>query len=794
MNFPTLIFAAALLTGTVAAQTPPANYAFDNDAVHVIRLQFKQPDWFQEMTRNYDGVNGSEESVYLDASLEWGPHKFDSVGVRFKGNSSYRGAPRKKPFRIKTNEFVKGQKINGIGAFNLNNGWNDPSMVREKLYFEMAEKLGLRAARQNFAALYINGEYWGLYGLGEVVNSDFLQNYFTKGQDTGNLYKGNIGATFAYLGADKSSYTSVWEKQTNEEADDWTDLIELCRALNETPDAELKAKLESLIDIDSVLTAMALDNATVNLDNYVGMAQNFNIYRRPSDNRWVWIPWDASLAFGAFSQGNLGNVSQLALDYLPQAGGLPGGGLPGGRNNARPLLTKLWSIPEYKERYLQIYRRLTETVYLPESIGTRAQTLQAMIRPWLEADTQKLSTLAAFDASLTQPLTTGGFPGFPGPGGPGGPGGAQPGIRTLLDARAAWLKSQFETIQSPALSFAASTPSLTFSTATAGTNPAAQTVTINATGTRTLASYSLIARTHFGGSWLVPGHAGGVLPGSFTVSVATKDMAVGSYTGEIAVYVPGATAPVSTIPVTLTVGSPATPAVATLANGASYAAAPIAPGQIVTVFGSNMGPATLASGVFHNGALRTAANGVQVLFDGVAAPVLYARNDQVSVIAPYALAGKSTTSVVVTSGALRSSPSSVSVTDAAPGLFTVDASGRGAAAILNQDGSLNTATAAAAKGSTVSIYLTGLGVLNPAGTDGGVGSSSTLQRATGTVTVTIGGQTAAVTYAGAVPGSVLGLNQVNVTVPAAAASGSAVPVVVTVNGKASQAGATLAVQ
>jgi len=413
------------------------------------------------------------------------------------------------------------------------------------------------------------------------------------------------------------------------------------------------------------------------------MSQNFNIYRRPSDNRWVWIPWDASLAFGAFSQGNLGNVSQLALDYLPAAGA-PIGGAPGGRNNARPLLTKIWGIPEYKERYLQIYRRLAETVYLPESLGARARTLQAMIRPWLEADTQKLSTLAAFDASLTQPLTTqpGGPGGFPGMG--GGFGGSQPGIQTLLDARAAWLKTQFETIQSPTLAFTTNTPALTFSTATAGTNPAAQTIEVAATGARTLASYSLIARTHHGGSWLVPSYTGGTLPGSFTVAVATKDMAVGSYTGEIAVYVPGATTPVASIPVTLTVGSPSAPAVVTLANGASYAAGPIAPGQILTVFGSNMGPATLASGTFHNGALRTAANGVQVLFDGVAAPVLYARNDQVSVIAPYALAGKTSTSVVVSSGALRSTPSTISVADAAPGLFTVDASGRGAAAILQR--------------------------------------------------------------------------------------------------------------
>src|ERR1043165_7393193 len=110
------------------------------------------------------------------------------------------------------------------------------------------------------------------------------------------MYKGNLGSSFAYLGEDPVSYKSVWEKQSNEEADDSTDLIALCKMINDTPVEELRAKLEPVMDVDSVLAALALDNATVNLDSYVGMGQNFYIYRRPSDSRWVWIPWDPSLA------------------------------------------------------------------------------------------------------------------------------------------------------------------------------------------------------------------------------------------------------------------------------------------------------------------------------------------------------------------------------------------------------------------------------------------------------------------------------------------------------------------
>jgi len=290
----------ALLLASIAclsAQAPPPHPAWSGDKVHEIRLRFTQADYWEQLTANYLGTE--EQAIYLEGSLEWGQYKFDSVGVRFKGNSSYRGAQtRKKPFRIKLNEFVKGQKIEGIGAFNLSNGWNDPSLVREPPYYELAASLGLKAPRTNYAALYINDQYWGLYVLGEVINSDFLKNNFGKGEDTGNLYKANIGVTFGYLDEDKAAYKAVWEKQTNEEADDWADLIELCKIIDQTPANELKAKLEPLVDIDSFLTAIALDNASVNLDSYIGMAQNFNVYRRPSDKRWVWLVWDPSLAAG----------------------------------------------------------------------------------------------------------------------------------------------------------------------------------------------------------------------------------------------------------------------------------------------------------------------------------------------------------------------------------------------------------------------------------------------------------------------------------------------------------------
>jgi len=771
-----LLFLLAALAA--AAQNPPPHPAWSGDKVHEIRLRFKQADFWQQLTNNYLGTE--EDATYLEGSLEWGSYKFDSVGVRFKGNSSYRVSTNKKPFRIKTNEFVKGQKIEGIGAFNLSNGFMDASLVREPLYYEMAKALGLKAPRTNYAALYINDQYWGLYLLGEVVNCDFLKNYYGSKEDTGNMYKGNIGAVFNYLGEDKAVYKQVWEKQTNEEADDWADLIELCKIIGETPAAELKAKLEPIMDIDSFLTAIALDNATVNLDSYVGMGQNFNIYRRPSDNKWVWIVWDPSLAFGAFGGGGQGGSStQLAIEYVQATGGfggggggvppggvppggvppggVPPGGQPGGgtavNTTGRPLASKLWEIPEYKERYRQIYKSILDRVYDPAQLVARATTMRAMIRPYLLDDPNKLNTLDQFDAAMTSTATGGGLPGQPG-GGFGGQTG--PALQPFIETRVGWLKSQFvPQMNLPSAALSASANRLTFTTAP-GVDPAAQTVEFKYPGVNTPPSYSIYSATQSGGNWLKLNVTSGMLPGSVSVSVDAKNLTAGAYEGMLNVHLGGA-APV-VIPVSVVVGTVTAPTVTAAVNAASYANAALAPGQIATIFGTNLG-----------------LGGLKVTFDGAEARILYATAGQIGVVVPASVAGKTQTNIQAAYGTATSTAFSKPVVAAAPGIFTTNASGTGPGAIVNQAGTINGVAAPAPKGSIVAIYMTGNGVANAA------------------TTVTIGGQPATVAYAGQAPGAVTGLFQVNATVPAGVASG-AQPLVVTVGGVASQSGVTVQVE
>jgi uncharacterized protein (TIGR03437 family) len=249
-------------------------------------------------------------------------------------------------------------------------------------------------------------------------------------------------------------------------------------------------------------------------------------------------------------------------------------------------------------------------------------------------------------------------------------------------------------------------------------------------------------------------------------------------------------------------------------NAASFSAGTgVSPGEVVAIFGTNFSPVN--SGTQLNtanpatpntpvGLVSNNVDGTFVLFDGVPAPLLATSTGQIAAVVPYGVTGQTVVQVThvlqpalptYTGAAVVSSPSvTIPVVAAAPGIFTANSSGTGQIAMANQNGTLNSATAPAAKGSTVTFYATGEGQTSPAGVTGGVNSGSVLPKPVLPVSVSIGGVTVQPTYAGAAGGDVAGVLQVNVVVPSGITSGNAVPVVLTVGTASSQAGATMAVQ
>ena len=218
----------------------------------------------------------------------------------------------------------------------------------------------------------------------------------------------------------------------------------------------------------------------------------------------------------------------------------------------------------------------------------------------------------------------------------------------------------------------------------------------------------------------------------------------------------------------------------TVQNAASGTAGTVAPGEIVTLQGYGLGPATAA--VAPSQAPVDQLGGTQVTFGGVAAPVFSAQSQQVTVQVPWEIAGQTSTEVVVTynggppAGASASAP--VVVATAAPGIF----------AVANSDGTLNSPSNPAKAGGFITIYGTGGGVTNPLGITGGLWPiTASLPTLTPPVSVTIGGTNAMVLYAGSAPTQESGYFQINVALPSGLQASSAANLMLTVGGSSSVA-------
>lgn len=241
-----------------------------------------------------------------------------------------------------------------------------------------------------------------------------------------------------------------------------------------------------------------------------------------------------------------------------------------------------------------------------------------------------------------------------------------------------------------------------------------------------------------------------------------------------------------------TTGVAAPPTIGAVVNASSYASGAVAPGEMVIIFGSNLGPSQLVGlQLTASGLVSTSLAQTEVLFDNVPAPLVYVSAGQVSAIVPYEVAGHANTQMIEQNNGQSSATLSIPVSDSAPGLFTANASGTGPGVILNQDQSVNSPSNPAAKGSVIVLYGTGAGQTNPPGVDGLL-AAAPLPQPQLHVTATVDGMDAEVMYAGGAPGLVAGVIQVNVLLPENISSG-AVPVLLRIGNASSQPGVTVMV-
>ncbi|MBM4455610.1 MAG: hypothetical protein FJ411_04395 [Verrucomicrobia bacterium] len=243
---------------------------------------------------------------------------------------------------------------------------------------------------------------------------------------------------------------------------------------------------------------------------------------------------------------------------------------------------------------------------------------------------------------------------------------------------------------------------------------------------------------------------------------------------------------------------PAANAPAITATGVVHAATAVAgavsPGQILVIYGSRLGPANLTTlALDAQGRVTSVLAGARVFFDGVPSPMVYASAGQLSVIVPYSVSGKTSTQVVVDVNGIKSNASTLAVVASAPGLFSVDFSGKNQVAALNEDGSVNSAANPVEAGKLIVLYGTGAGTFRSNPVDGAV-IGVPLPEFLTPLTLEIGGSPAEILYAGPAPGLVSGVFQINARVPASTPAGAQVPIRVLSATTASPVGTTIAVK
>ncbi|MFH1051338.1 MAG: CotH kinase family protein [bacterium] len=353
-----------------------------SDKVMKMELQFYNSNYKQLLEQNrLDEIDLPAQLILNDTLV------LDSVGVRYKGNSSYNIPNDKKSFNISIDAFREEQRLLDYKTLNLNNGFVDPTFMRENIVHRIYSKY-LPALKTGFVYLYINGEEYGLYSNVQQINKDFLGEWYD--YKSGNLYKGDPRGELTWKGSDASLYKGDYEKKTNEAEDDWSDLVTLINAINNS--ANLEQDLPEVLNTDRALWYFALSNIFVNLDSYIFSSHNYYLYNNPSSSLYDFLPWDLNESFGTFPPDLPFKKEEFPIIDLKSP-------------NRNPLLKNMMANNNYKQIFLAHYRTLFNEYFNQDSIGEIIGEIKPVIDSYVQKDPKKLYSYSDFNKNITEDVS-----------------------------------------------------------------------------------------------------------------------------------------------------------------------------------------------------------------------------------------------------------------------------------------------------------------------------------------------------------------------------------------------------
>ena len=352
---------------------------FDDRRVRKVEVRLNKSDWDLMWADPEAKIQVPADAVVFGEHLE-------QVGFRMRGQFSLRESGLKKPWKIDTDAYVDGQEFRNLKQLVFTNNIGDPSMLQEKLAYEMMRFAGVPASHVSYVEFWIDlvdddqgPMYWGVYTMIERVDRKFLANRFGAEAKDGNLYKASHAQRgpmdLIYYGPSIEDYPTqnglyAYGKATNEEQEDYSDILNLIYVIDgatySTPD-EFAQAVEQVLNVDTFLRYLAVVNTLANWDSYPYTGNNYLLYNNPMTGKFEWIPWD--LSWG-------GNPEHPLFE-------LEGEGLV----ERAPLYDQVFKVDRYQVQYRAYLDLLIRHWFNEDNLGHLARSYYTMIAPYVSQST-----------------------------------------------------------------------------------------------------------------------------------------------------------------------------------------------------------------------------------------------------------------------------------------------------------------------------------------------------------------------------------------------------------------------
>ena len=367
---------------------------YDESVIRTVNLQFPQANYWQLMTNNYQSKTNILATMTVDGKV------IDSVGVRFKGQTSYsQNQTQKKSFSLDLDFVRAGQDVMGYESLNFNGCFLDPTFVREMMYLHLSRK-HLPSAKANYVRLSLNGQDWGVYGNVQNLDGEYLKEWFLsnegtrwRAERTGGFTPGMPGggggfgagkSSLNYLGLDTALYVPNYTLKKTHKPNPWDDLVKVCDKLGNTPAAVLEDTLKKYLDLDRTLWFLAHEILFTDDDSYVfkgGM--DYYLYWDEATNRMTPLEYDGNTCI------DLTKASSWSPFYRET-------------DTKFALMNKLFPVPGIRQRYLAHVRTLMEDSFNPVRNDSLIDAYYAKINDLVQVDPKKIYT---YDQFLSQKNT-----------------------------------------------------------------------------------------------------------------------------------------------------------------------------------------------------------------------------------------------------------------------------------------------------------------------------------------------------------------------------------------------------